>query len=235
MAQRLFALALAPTTLQSYTSAFQRYQLFCLHASLHPFPVSEHNLVLFCTHLSIHVAAKTIKSYLSGVRFHSVALGHYFDVTSMPRLYYVLRGIKRSQGNSHRLPLRQPITMAHLRQLLSWLQTSTLPSQDRHLWWTACTLAFFGLLRTSEYTAPTTHSIIATSTLAASDIRFNAISLPCWFSSKLPRLTRLGLAVPFISVPLATSFVQSTLCGFSYVLAPLLLLYLCLFLLMVVS
>ena len=173
MAQRLFDLALAPTTLQSYTSAFQRYQLFCLHASLQPFPVSEHNLVLFCTHLSCHVAAKTIKSYFSGIRFHSVALGHYFNVSSMPRLYYVLRGIKRSQGNSHCLPLRQPITMVHLRRLLSWLQTSNLPLQDRHLWWSACTLAFFGLLRASEYTAPTVNTFAANFTLGTSDIRFN--------------------------------------------------------------
>ena len=171
MAQRLFDLA--PSTLQSYTSAFHHYQLFCLHASLHTFPVSEHNLVLFCTQLSLHVTADTIKSYLSGIRYHSVALGHYFNVTSMPCLYYVLLGIKRSHGSSHRLALCHPITTVHLRQLLSWLQNSHLPTQDRHLWWSACTLAFFGLLHASEYTAPAVHTSTADFTLGTSDIRFH--------------------------------------------------------------
>ena len=87
LAQRLFASSLAPSTLQSYSAAFRSYQLFCFHASLQSLPVLEHNLILFCTHLSNHVAAKTIKSYLSGIRFHTIAIGSSLDVSSMPRLY----------------------------------------------------------------------------------------------------------------------------------------------------
>ena len=70
-------------------------------------------------------------------------------------------------------PLRQPITVSHLRLILTRLRQSNLPVIDRRLWWSACTLAYFGLLRVSEYTSPTratTHS----GTLSVDDISFNS-------------------------------------------------------------
>lgn len=173
LAEQLYHSSLAPSTLQSYTASFHRYQLFCSQASLSTFPVIEHNLILFCTYLSNHVAASTIKSYLSGIRFHAIALGFPFDVAAMPRLYYILRGIKRTQGNRHQLPLRKPITMLHLTAILSWLQHSSISTNDRCLWWSACTLAFFGLLRVSEYTAPTSYSITDGVTFSTNDVQIS--------------------------------------------------------------
>ena len=173
-AQRLFASSLAPASLRSYSAAFRNYQLFCLHATLPVFPIVEHTLILFCTHLSHRIAAKTIKSYLSGIRFHVIASAFVLEFTSMPRLYYLLRGIKRTQGNRHTLPPQKPFTTVHLRTLLSWLQKSTCSTTDRRLWWSACTLAFFGLLRASEYTAPTTSTALPSHTLFTGDICFSS-------------------------------------------------------------
>ena len=91
----------------------------------------------------------------------------------MPRLYYLLRGIKRTQDNRHSRPLRLPITVVHLKRILIWLRRSALPINDRRLWWSACTLAFFGLLRASEYTSPTVSTTCHWSTLSLDDISFN--------------------------------------------------------------
>ena len=106
----------------------------------------------------------------------------------MPRLYYLLRGIKRTQGNRHSRPLRLPITVVHLKRILIWLCRSALPINDRRLWWSACTLAFFGLLRASEYTSPTVSTTCHWSTLSLDDISFNTITaLACPSILKHPR------------------------------------------------
>ena len=81
----------------------------------------------------------------------------------MPRLYYLLRGIKRTKGSCHQLPLRKPITIAHLTSILSWLQCSLLSTHDRQLWWSSCT-------------APTTRTTLPGFTLSTTDIRFGADS-----------------------------------------------------------
>ena len=70
---------------------------------------------------------------------------------AMKRLYYTLRGMKRTQGIIPRLP-RLPITFGHLVFLHTRMQNYDEYNFD--LFWSACTLAYFGLLRVSEYTTP---------------------------------------------------------------------------------
>ena len=89
-------------------------------------------------------------------------------------MHYLLRGIKRTQGNRHTRPPRRPITITHLKSILHWLRRSTIPVNDRRLWWSACTLAFFGLLRVSEYTCVTTTVFHQGQTLSVDDISFNS-------------------------------------------------------------
>ena len=96
------------------------------------------------------------------------------DFSKMSQLYYIIRGIKRTQGSSHFKPLRNPITVAHLRLISSWLQVSPLFTNDRRLWWSACTMAFFGLLRVSEYSAPSIRLAHGDTCLGCSDIHFNS-------------------------------------------------------------
>ena len=87
----------------------------------------------------------------------------------MRRLHYWVRGIKPSQGSSFTRPLRQPIRIAHLEQMLLYLRRSSLCAHDRSLFWSAVTFAFFGLLRCSEFSAPTTRSY-GPNTLLVSDV-----------------------------------------------------------------
>ena len=169
-ASNLIQNALAPSTTRSYNAAFSEYCLFCLHAGFTALPVREETLVLHCTRLANRIAASTIRKHLAAIKYHSTIRGHPFDLEAMNQLYYLIRGIRRQQGNKFMKPPRAPITPTHLSQILHHLHHTALSKSDKRLWWSAVTLAFFGLLRASEYTCPSTRSFDRESNLAATDI-----------------------------------------------------------------
>ena len=116
---------------QPYTSAQRCYASFCQKAAvLTPFPLKEDTLCRYVAHLSTeHLKHRTIKSYLSALRFVQIqqGLGDPFQQTSMPLLEYVL-GIKRTQARSSAPPKRLPITP----QLLGKLQQQWVLNPPTH-------------------------------------------------------------------------------------------------------
>ena len=172
LANQLSSQALAPTTFRLYNRAFREFRSFCWHAALRFTPISEHNLILYTTFLSQRISSKSIRTYLAGIQFMSTFLGHTINISGMRRLHYLVRGIKRSQGSSFTRPLRQPIRISHLEQMLIYLRRSSLCAHDRSLLWSAATLAFFGLLRCSEFCAPTIRSY-GQHTLLVSDVNIS--------------------------------------------------------------
>ena len=89
----------------------------------------------------------------------------------MHRLHYLFMGIRRIQGARLGRTQRPPITIPMLHSLRTFLATHCSPYDARMLW-AACTAAFFGLLRVSEYTSPTT-STVAQSTLCRCHLTFS--------------------------------------------------------------
>ena len=94
--------SVAAATKSSYATAQRRYLSFCAAAAItQPFPASEIVLCRYVTYLGQqNLKHKTIKAYLSGLRFTQIHLGggNPFQNDAMPQLEYVLKGIKRVQA-----------------------------------------------------------------------------------------------------------------------------------------
>ena len=109
-------------------------------------PVSE---VVLCGFVSIladeGLKHRSIKTYLSGVRYYQIKSGYPdpFQGPAMPRLDYVIKGIKRHQAKAGAgARARLPITPELLRRLQGvWSPSGTI--RDTKLIWAACCLCFF--------------------------------------------------------------------------------------------
>ena len=174
MVAQFHAAALAPSTLSSYSSGVRSYQLFCLHAGLVSFPPSELTLQRYASSLGNRVSYSTIKVYLAGVQYTSIMMGYHIALSDMPQLHYLLRGIRRAQGATFRRPRRQPITYVLLRIIHYRIQFLQYSPCQRLMFRTATALAFFGLLRVSEYTSSGRTRFNATTTLLCTDVSFNS-------------------------------------------------------------
>jgi len=134
----------------------------------------ENILIYFVTSLSSRVAYRTIKVYLSGIHYHTIILNYQPSLHTFHRLYYVLRGIRRTQGNQFSRPPRQPITIANMHSLVQFLTNSNLNGHDQAMVKFAISLAFFGMLRSAEYTTQTQSRYDPTVNLMINDILLSA-------------------------------------------------------------
>ncbi len=144
--------AVAPSTRRVYASGVRCFERFCTSHGLHSLPASEHTIRLFCTKESARVTAATISTYVAAIRMNHLTCGFADPTADAPLLSLLLTGIKRT-SKATRQP-RQPVTISTLKLIKHSLNT-LYPAHDRHMLWAACTLAFYGFLRASEYTAPT--------------------------------------------------------------------------------
>ena len=148
LVRSLFIEGLAPSTNKAYACGQHRYLKFCASAGLVAMPAREKVLRKFVAQMAIEgLKHRTIKSCMAGVRHLHIqeGLSHPFLLV-LPRLHYVLRGVKRSQGGDGASGRqRLPITPHLLRQIkAAWEDWATDP--DIVMLWAACCLAFFGFL-----------------------------------------------------------------------------------------
>ena len=111
--RRYLSAALATTSLQVYQTALTQYLHFCIQVGVNPYPLQEHVVELFSTSLACRVGYKTIKAYLYCIQFHGSIQGYHHKIMDMPRLGYILLGIRHTQGARHSRPRRRPITLTH--------------------------------------------------------------------------------------------------------------------------
>ena len=169
---------LAPTTRSAYASGQRRFIDFCTQLGRlgpygSPCPADEWTLCLFVTHLDQSVCHATIKVYLSAVRALHIEQGFADPLVNCLRLQRVLRGIKRSRGDSR--ATRHPVTDSTMLLIFKSLD---LNIPDHTMFWAACNLAYFGFLRSAEFTVLNLASLFSDVHLSLEDIAFDSYDLP---------------------------------------------------------
>jgi len=146
IATRLSTRGMADYTQRSYKSGQTRFIRFCKKGGMAAIPASESVLIHFVSHLvKDGLKHRTIKSYLSAVRFMHIA-EEVEDPFKAPlhRLHYTMRGMKREEA-SRGVTTRErlPITPGILRKIRAiWEPRSQDP--DIVMLWAAACLGFFG-------------------------------------------------------------------------------------------
>ena len=176
--QQLLKEGLAPTTRSTYSSGQKRFIEFCTHLGKlgpdgSPCPAEEWTLCLFVTHLAQSVQHSTIKVYLSAVRALHIERGLPDPLVDCFRLQRVLRGVKRSRGDAK--SVRHPVTD---HTLLIIFKALDMNIPDHRMFWAACNLAYFGFLRSSEFTVPNLASFSKESHLSLADIAIDSYESP---------------------------------------------------------
>ena len=113
-------------------------------------PASEITLIYVVSHLAKTVSYNTIKLYLFAFRDLHRQYNFPLKLPKMFRLQKVLNGIKRFQT-----PVkldRYPITIQFLQSIFNSYQPHLSCDLNYIILWAAFTLAFFGFLRSSEFT-----------------------------------------------------------------------------------
>ena len=177
-----------------------------------PVPTSEYQLMMYVSWLAQSLSPLLFASvdvYLAAVRSYHIDWGYSDPTQNKPRPRRVLQGIHRSHGAAH--PPRRPITRDILRSLHRIL---SLPNSgfDSLMFWSACSLVFFGFLRVSEFTS-SAHPSIPLVILLAPTLSFCRANLPLdsVFASSSPKPIRLALVTFSTSVLPVLIYAQSWL------------------------
>ena len=144
--------------------------------------MQEDTLCRFVAVLAYHHKLKhrTIKSYLSGLRFFHIqeGLGNPW-LNLMPRLEYTLQGVKRVEAHSGSTARsRLPITLDVLLSLKSIWCPRPAAAYDGIMLWAAACVGFFGFLRVGEFTVPSPSAYDPHVHLNTSDLSFDNHEAP---------------------------------------------------------
>lgn len=147
---------LAPNTRTSYAAGILRFTQFCDEWNIpeaHRMPASSTLLAAFASSYVGHYRGKTINQWLSGLcSWHIINHAPWFGDDE--RLHLIRKAADK-QGTQFKRPMRPPVTLDHLRCVLSSLD---LNDPFHAAVWATATTSFFGCRRLGETTVPSADS-----------------------------------------------------------------------------
>ena len=129
--------------------------------------------MFLCHVLANTVQHSTIKVYLSAVHSLHIEQGFTYALVDCLLLQQVLRGIKSTQGDTS--SLRLPVTDDTMTMIFLALDLSLL---DHCMFWAASNLAYFGFLRSADFTVPNLASFSPSIHLGLADVAVDTMSSP---------------------------------------------------------
>ena len=188
--------SLASSTSNTYKSAWLKYVHFCRSTHAPVLPLQSSVLMFYVTWQARTLQYSTIKVYLASIQYYSNLFGYSQQVSEMQQLFYLLRGIRRVQRSRATTCKRPALSLPHLRRIINFIDLSFNYS-DRLMLRSAVTLAFFGLLRSSEYCSFSHSSFSITNTLLVSDVsvRFSPFILSVFIKASKTDPFRQGCTI----------------------------------------
>ena len=139
----------ALSTKKAYSCHKKKYIEFCLRCGYNPVPVSSVNLYRYVAYLARTLKPSSISKYLNIVRLMHLEAGLENPLVNNWGLDTILKGIKRVKGAE--VIRKMPITPQILLKIQSILELQVI---EDAVFWAACLVAFFGLLRKSNLFPP---------------------------------------------------------------------------------
>jgi len=197
-AQAYFSMGISAATKKAYRSGLQKYVALCSQTNQPPIPVSEDTLLLFVTHLAQqNLSYATIQVYLSAVQYSHITTteSETSDTLITPWPMYVLKDIRKTCALTCQPRERLPITFSIMKGLHTVFSTQWNDYRNVMIW-AACCLAYFGLLRVSEFTTASPDSFSQSTNLLSSDVALDSRASPTLVQVTL-RMTNSGQATKY--------------------------------------
>ena len=154
-------LAFAPSTRATYKAGISRFKQFCLSNKRPALPADKQTVIYFTVTMSRSLSPATIKVYLSAISTWHQQNGYKSPTSHNPMLSFIMKGARKQYAlKRNHISIRQPITARILKHMLQEVRKPSchLCEHDKRMLAAAFTLAFFGLLRISEFTVPSKRS-----------------------------------------------------------------------------
>ena len=166
--KRSQAAAFAPGTLQNLTTQWVKFLSFCTFYDQEGLPASAQVLTRYVQYSSGHLKAhESMLSYLSGVKKLHISLGYPVAQFDDLMLKLTLRGLHHN--NTHVPNQALPITIEILQKMEEKLN---LENKEDALFWAACLMGFFLLLRKSNLVPNSSATFDGSKQLKRSDFEF---------------------------------------------------------------
>lgn len=160
--------AFRPGTYSNLKCQLRTYLLFCIKFERIPFPVDPNTVSIYACFLADHFkSSNSVRNYISGIKTWATLLKFAVEDFYSPSVKLTLTGLDKLNT---RIPNKKfPILIEHLKAIHSVIN---LNETNDVVLWTMILVAFFGMLRKSQFGAISRKDFKVTEQLTRADFTF---------------------------------------------------------------